>query len=81
MPFYNFLNLFEFAGHADMQPGAWMGFREVRLLPSSGAILPSGYKGDKVWELARFDFNRVVDNLVLFDRGRGAVVLTVRAKF
>ena len=74
-----FLNLFEFAGHEDMQPGAWMAFRGVRLLPASGAILPAPYTLDKVWELARFDFNRQVDNLVLFDRGRGAVVLTVRA--
>jgi hypothetical protein len=74
-----FLNLFEFAGHEDMQPGAWMGFREVRILPSSGAVMPAPYRLDKVWELARFDFNRLEDNLVLFDRGRGAVVLTVKA--
>jgi hypothetical protein len=53
--FHRFLGLFEFASLEDLQPGQWISFAKVRLLPEAAAAaaqLPAPYGPETLWDLA-----------------------------
>lgn len=71
----NFLNVFEFQMIEDIQPGVWMSFSKVRLLPSASL---SGL-AQMEWDSARLYFSQTDMNLVLYGENGKQMTLCISA--